>query len=223
MATSNPSTELTVWGVGTSRALRAHWAVRELGLSYRTEQIQSRSGQTQTEAYTRLDPRQKIPLLQDGDFILSESSAIITYLGEHHDSEGERLVPRDPRQRARYNEWVSFICMELDATSLYVLRRHEGLPQIYGESPVANAAARAYFAKMIDAAAVRFGTDRDYVLGDRFSGADILLMTILTWIQGLEPPIAAPSVFDAYHDRIAARPAYQAAVIANTPEGPRAP
>ncbi len=189
-------TNLTVYGVGTSRALRAHWAMAELGLSYRTEQIQSRSGQTQTAAYTKLDPRQKIPVLQDGDFILSESSAIITYLAENYGSPGQQLVPTDPQQRARYNEWVSFISMELDATSLYVLRRHEGLPQLYGAAPAATEVARAYFLKMIDAAAVRFGGRTTYLLGDDFSGADMLMMTILGWIRRLEPPLAAPDVFE---------------------------
>ncbi|MGI9475419.1 MAG: glutathione S-transferase family protein [Hyphomicrobiaceae bacterium] len=216
-------TKLTVYGVGTSRALRAHWAMAELGLPYRTEQIQSRSGQTQTPAYTQLDPRQKIPVLQDDDFILSESSAIITYLAETYGTPDNQLVPTDPRQRARYNEWVSFICMELDATSLYVLRRHEGLPQIYGEAPVANQAARAYFTRMIEAAAVRFDENCPYLLGERFTGADMLMMTILGWAKNLEPPIPLPAVFEVLHDRIAERPAYQSAVIANTPEGPRAP
>lgn len=214
---------LTVYGVGTSRALRAHWAMAELDLSYQTEPVQSRSGQTQTAAYTKLDPRQKIPVLQDGDFILSESSAIITYLAENYGGPGTQLVPTDAKQRARYNEWVSFICMELDATSLYVLRRHEGLPQIYGAAPVATGVARAYFTKMIEAAAVRFGDQKTYLLGDGFSGADMLMMTILGWAKRLEPPIALPLTFEAYHDRIAERPAFQAAVLANTPEGPRAP
>ena len=161
-------TNLTVYGVGTSRAVRAHWAMAELGLSYRTEQVQSRSGQTQTEAYTKLDPRQKIPMLQDGDFILVESSAIITYLAENYGGPDRQLVPTDVRQRARYNEWVSFICMELDATSLYVLRRHEGLPQIYGAAPVATEVARAYFTKMIEAAAMRYAGRSTYLLGDDF-------------------------------------------------------
>ncbi len=215
--------KLTVYGVGTSRALRAHWAMAELDLTYRTEQIQSRSGQTQTSAYTQLDPRQKIPVLQDGDFVLSESSAIITYLAENHGRPDRQLVPRDAQQRARYNEWVSFICMELDATSLYVLRRHEGLPQIYGESPVASKVARDYFTKMIEAAAVRFADGRPYLLGDQFSGADMLMMTILIWAKRLEPPLALPVAFEDLHDRIAKRPAYQAAVAANTPEGPLSP
>ena len=39
--------------------------------------------------------------------------------------------------------------MEIDATTLYVLRRHEALPAIYGEAPTANAAARGYFDRMI--------------------------------------------------------------------------
>ena len=213
--------DLTVYGVGTSRTLRAHWAMAELGLAYHTEQIQSRSGQTTTPAYTALDPRQKVPVLKDGDFVLSESATIVTYLGESYGNAERALVPIEPKQRARYNEWISFICMELDATSLYVLRRHEGLPQIYGEAPVASKVAREYFIKMIDAAATKFGTDHMHVLGGNFSGADIIMMTVLPWAKRLHIPL--PAVFEIYHDRMVKRPAYQAALLANTPEGPQAP
>lgn len=209
--------DITVYGIVTSRALRAHWALAELALPYRTELIGSRTGQTQTEAYTRLDPRQKIPVLKDGDFVLTESAVIVTYLGEKYGKPGQRLVPTDLQERARYNEWVSFICMELDATSLYVLRRHEGLPDIYGEAPVASQVAREYFSKMIEAAAVRFGRDRPYLLGDEFTGADLIMMTVLPWARRLD--IALPAVFEVYHDRIADRPTYQAALIANNPAG----
>lgn len=204
-----------MYGVITARALRVHWALAELGLPYRTEPVQSRSGQTATDAYTRLDPRQKIPVLRDGDFILTESAAIVTYLAERYGSPETMLVPADIEQRARYNEWMSFICMELDATSLYVLRRHEGLPQIYGAAPEACTVARAYFSKMIEAAAVRLGYDQPYLLGTAFSPADLMMMTVLAWAKRLD--IALPAVFDTYHDRIAARPAYQAALIANNP------
>lgn len=207
--------DITVYGIVTSRALRAHWALAELDLPYCTEPVGSRTGQTQTEAYTRLDPRQKIPVLKDGDFVLTESAVIVTYLGEKYGRPGKQLVPTDLQDRARYNEWVSFVCMELDATSLYVLRRHEGLPDIYGEAPVASKVAREYFSKMIEAAAVRFGTDRQYLLGDNFTGADLIMMTVLPWARRLD--IALPAVFEAYHDRIAGRPAYQAALIANNP------
>lgn len=213
-------TNLVIYGVGTSRTLRAHWAMAELGLTYRTEQIQSRSGQTTTPEYTALDPRQKVPVLQDGDFVLTESAVIVTYLGENYGSPALQFVPTDPKRRARYNEWMSFICMELDATSLYVVRRHEGLPHIYGESPVACGVAREYFSKMIGAAAVRHDGSAPYLLGETFTGVDLVMMTMLPWAKRLELPL--PDVFETYHDRIAERPAYQAAIIANTPEGPKA-
>ena len=71
---------LTLWGIGSPRSMRAHWALHELSLCYVTRPIRSRGGTTQTPAYTALNPRQKIPLLQDGDFTIGESAAIVAYL-----------------------------------------------------------------------------------------------------------------------------------------------
>ena len=51
----------------------------------------------------------------------------------------------------------------------------------------------------------------------------VLLSRTTAAIGRMALPLALPAVFEPYHDRIAARPAYQAAVMANTPEGPRAP
>jgi glutathione S-transferase len=72
--------KLILWGVGTSRTIRAHWAMAELGLAYETRPIGARTGETQTAEYTQLNPRQKIPLLQDDDFCIGESAAIVAYL-----------------------------------------------------------------------------------------------------------------------------------------------
>ena len=74
--TDEPRRRLVLWGVGTIRTLRAHWALHELGLDYESRPILARSGETKTQEYTRLNPRQKIPLLQDGDFKIAESPAI---------------------------------------------------------------------------------------------------------------------------------------------------
>ena len=66
------SGRLLLWGVGTSRTLRAHWMLAELDLPYERRPITSRSGETLTPDYTRLNPSQKIPTLQDGEFVLTE-------------------------------------------------------------------------------------------------------------------------------------------------------
>ena len=80
-------------------------------------------------------------------FALSAAHILIVQVILDHPV-ADRWVPVEGR---------TFIAMELDATSLYVLRRHEGLPEIYGEAPTANRAARDYFDRMIEAAATRTG------------------------------------------------------------------
>jgi len=114
---------LVLWGVGTSRTIRAHWAMQELGLAYETRPIGPRTGETKTAEYTALNPRQKIPLLQDGDFTIGESAAIVADLSRTYSTPENALIPEPRRQYAAWLEWCFFIVAELDSTSLYVMRR----------------------------------------------------------------------------------------------------
>jgi len=208
--------DLTLWGIGTSRTMRAHWMLLELGLDYECQPIQSRTGETQTDEFKRLNPRHKIPVLRHGPFVLTESAAIIQYLSETFPHVTEVYVPGDAASRARLNEWCYFIMSELDAGSLYVVRRHDGLKQIYGEAPTAVESAKSYFLHNIEAMAARIGSDNTYVLGDRLSVADILLMTCLDWAASCGIPL--PETVSHYRQRVALRPAYQAALKKNFAE-----
>lgn len=210
---SDAENERVVWGVVSSRAMRVHWALAELGLTYRTVAIETRTPAMETPEFLAVNPRKKIPVFQDGTLVLTESPAIVTYLAERYSTDERRLIPTSHAARGHYFEWMSFVSMELDATSLYVLRRHEALPNIYGEAPAANEAARGYFARMMDAAALRLADQRVYLLGDAFSGADILMMTCLDW--AIRYDCALPEPFMDYRDRVAKRPGYLAATQAN--------
>lgn len=202
-----------LWGVGTSRTIRAHWALIELNLSYKTEIIRTRTTDTETAAFKSVNPRQKIPVLQDGTLTMGESAAIVTYLAESYSTEQVSLIPDNPKARAKYFEWMSFICMELDATSLYVLRRHWSLPEIYGDSPVANKASEEYFNRMITAADKLKNPKQTYLLETGFSGVDILMTTTLKWAIDYNQRI--PTNFMEYLDHMSNRPGYIAALEAN--------
>ena len=202
-----------LWGVGTSRTIRAHWALIELNLSYKTEIIRTRTTATETAAFKSVNPRQKIPVLQDGTLTMGESAAIVTYLAESYSTEQVSLIPDNPKARAKYFEWMSFICMELDATSLYVLRRHWSLPEIYGDSPVANKASEDYFNRMITAADKLKNPKQKYLLETGFSGVDILMTTTLKWAIDYNQKI--PNDFMEYLDHMVNRPGYIAALEAN--------
>jgi glutathione S-transferase len=211
---------LHLWGVSTSRTLRAVWALHELSLEYEAHPIQPRTGETKTDEFTRINPRQKIPVLQDGEFIVAESPAIIAYLSDTYGTDDNALIPRDPRLRATWLEWCFHIAMELDATSLYVMRRHRELKHIYGDAPVAVESASQYFETQLRHVVHALGDGRHYLVGGRFSSADMLLTTCLVWAIGYG--VAVPPVCCDYVERIAARPAYQEALRANLAPPPTA-
>ena len=206
--------KLVLWGVGTPRTLRAHWALHELGLTYETRPILSRSGETKTSEYTALNPRQKIPLLQDGEFVLGESAAIVAYLARKYMRAGCKLVPDEPDDHARWLEWCFFIATELDSTTLYVIRRHgTNLGHIYVDAPEVVTQAGEYFRHQLRHVETALVDDRSYLMGDEFTTADILLSTCLTW--AIDYGVGIGDIEQQYLARTMARPAYLSGLKAN--------
>lgn len=209
MTDEQQASGLVLWGAGTTRTLRPHWVLHELGLDYEKRLIGSRTGETRTAAFRALNPRGKIPVLQDGPLVLAESAAIINYLVETY-APDSGLVPRPgtPR-RALYDQWCFFVMTELDAHTLYVLRRHEDLAPLYGAAPNAVQAAREGFARQVAAVTRTLRSGGSYLLGDGFTCADVLLTTCLTWAQYCKIPLA--SELAEYVQRLTARSAYRTA------------
>jgi len=144
---------------------------------------------------------------------LTESAAIIQYLSETFANSKELYLPNDARSRATLSEWCYFIFSELDAASLYVVRRHEGLKHFYGEAPVAVESAKDYLLHNLAAMASRVVSDGPYLFGDRLSTADVLLMTCLYWATAIEVLLSDTVLH--YRERLRQRPAYNAAFKRN--------
>lgn len=208
--------ELTVWGIGTPRTLRVHWMMEEFGIAYENRPIRSRGGETTTPDFLALNPKHKIPVLQHGDSVLTESAAIVTYISEAFPAPDGFFIPRDAASRARLNEWCFFIMTELDALSLYVIRKHLDLPDIYGEAPGAIEAAKDNFVDLTGALFDGVGEDREFLMTEGLSIADILLTTCIQSAQ--RRGIAVPEFFVAYNERMSQRPAFKRALAVNNPE-----
>ena len=208
-----PDPAITLWGHNSGRAMRVLWMLEELGLDYEHHPVGARTGETKTDDYTRLNPKQKIPTFRHGDLVLTESPAIVSYLVDAFNPPAGFHAPRDPAGRAKVNEWVVFVAMELDAHSLYVIRRHDALSDIYGKAPEAVASAKDYYLKQLNAVAPRVEAAGKYLFGDDFSIADIMLMTVLDW--GRMYGIHLPPALGAYQRRVGERAAYRRAFERN--------
>ena len=207
--------DLTLWGAGSSRTMRPHWMLLELGLAYEFHPLLSRSDAALSDEFRQLNPRHKIPVLRHGSFVLTESAAIVQYLADTFGDPARLHLPVDPAERARVNEWNYFVMSELDAGSLYVIRRHNGLKHIYGEAPAAVTSAQAYFLRNLQAMIPQMDSGKSYLFGERLSVADLLLITCLDW--ALSCGISLPERRNQYRGRVTSRPAYQAARQRNFP------
>lgn len=207
--------QLTLWGIGTPRTLRAHWILTEFGLPYESRPITSRSGETKTPEFLALNPKHKIPVLQHGDSVLTESAAIVTYVSEAFDPPSGFYIPSDAAARAKLNEWCFFIMTELDALSLYVIRKHQDLHALYGEAPGAIEAAKDNFSDLTGALFDGTGENHEFLLPEGMSVADILLTTCIQSAQ--RRGIEMPDYFLDYNERLSQRPAFQEALAINKP------
>lgn len=208
--------DLTLWGIGTPRTMRAHWMLIEYGLDYDSRPIQPRTGETMTAAFLALNPKHKVPVLRHGEIVLSESAAILGYISEAFPTPPGFFEPKDAALRAKLAEWCFFIMMELDALSLYVIRRHGDLHAIYGEAPNAVACAKEYFREQAGAVFANFAADRATLIPEGMSVADILLTTCID--SALRRAMVVPPPLIPYFERMSARPAYQRAVARNFPD-----
>jgi glutathione S-transferase len=68
------------------------------------------TGEQHQPAFQRINPRGLVPVLVDGDFVLTESSAILKYLGDKYESP---FYPRDPQMRARIHERLDWVITDV--------------------------------------------------------------------------------------------------------------
>ncbi len=207
-------TSIKIWGAGTPRSMRPIWLAEELELEYQLMPIGPRTGETQTPEYTRMNRKQKIPFLSDGRVHLSESLAISRYLLSAYPN-GRVFLPESREEKAKEDEWCCYIYGELDETSLYVMRRHGELADIYGASEQVVAAAAGYLGRHLNVLADHL-QGNEHLMAQGFSLPDLLLTTCLDW--AIFYGVDLPQPVADYRDRIAQRPAYQKAMQINYPD-----
>lgn len=202
---------IQLYGHAKTRSLRVSWMLEELGTEYQFIDVDLSSGAARREPFVTLNPGGKVPVLVDGDLILTESAAIVTYLGDQY-APGSMVPTVGTLLRARYEQWCYFAVTELEQPLWNMAKHRFALPE-----------ARRVPA-MIDCAAWEFGRalkilekglQAPFIFGEHFSAADILLGHTLQWAQAFKLEISSPSILD-YLQRLSTRPALARAVARET-------
>lgn len=196
---------LTIWGhAGSSNVAKVMWAVGELGIAHRRHDAGGRFGIT--AAYRALNPNGRIPTIEDDDFVLWESNAVVRYLAAKHGA----LCPDHPRARADADRWMDWSGTTL-AGAIAGLREAYKAPE--DRRDAARIAAATETAGAVVGILDRVLAGRPHVAGDTFSTGDIALGPLVhRWcIAPVDKP-RTPMVADWY-ERMKRRPAFMAHVV----------
>jgi glutathione S-transferase len=188
---------LTIYGVYRSRASRNIWLANELGLTFRHVPViqvyrlsdPSAPGaplHTRSTEFLKVNPNGHIPTIDDDGFVLHESLAINLYLARKH---GGPLAGADVKEEGLMAMWSLWAATEVEGRALTVMQNRVAKPAAERDAKLAD----AMVAELRGPLAVLDAALRDggYLVGKRFSVADINVAEVVRYAQ------AAPELFEA--------------------------
>jgi glutathione S-transferase len=184
---------------GLVRDLRVRWALEEAGLPYEVQLVE-RGPEQATAEFRAWQPYGQVPAYEEDGLTLFESGAIVLHIAE----KSEALMPKTLRAQVLQWSLAALNSVEM-ATMLPMLMRFGGVP----DGAPRDWALDFCRARLRDTAAVL--KDRDYIVCERFTAADILMATVLSELRDTDLVEKEPGIA-AYHARCLARPAYKKAL-----------
>jgi len=202
---------LTVHHLGISQSDRIVWLCEELGIPYELIRYE-RDSQTRLApaAYRALSPSGTAPVITDGDFVLGESGAIVQYMIETY-GDGRLLVGSHAPNYSDFLYWFHFANGSFMPAALI-----NSITQHLGDNPT-MAGLRSRLDRGYEQIENRLGKFA-FLAGDTFTAADIMILFPLTTMRVFSPrDISAYPNICGYLQRIAARPAFQRAMLKADP------
>ncbi|NIA55343.1 glutathione S-transferase family protein [Massilia sp. TW-1] len=195
---------LTFFHAPNSRSGATRILLEELGAPYDLHVLNLKKNEQRAPAYLAVNPMGKVPAIVHDDALVTEQPAIFIHLADLFPDAGLAPAPGDPL-RGPYLRWLAFYGSSFEPAINDVAMKREPAPPMmcpYGD-----------FDTML-ATLTRQLRAGPYLLGERFSAADVLWGTALGWMTMFKLVPELPEVM-AYIDRVSSRPAARRAAEAD--------
>jgi glutathione S-transferase len=190
--------KLTFFHSPNTRSAGAFILLEELGASYDLHILNMKAAEQRGAEYLKVNPMGKVPAILHGDALVTEQVALFIYLADLFPEAGLTPGLGDPL-RGPYLRWLAYYgsCFE-PAVVDRAMKREPAPPSMcpYGD-----------FDTMLQTLVDQLKKG-PYILGDRFTAADVLWVTSLTWITAFKLVPELPEIMD-YIGRINRRPSVE--------------
>jgi len=192
---------LRIYGIARTRAFRALWVAKELGLDYQHLPIEIGDDGAKSPEFLAINPNGRLPVIVDGDFVLFESLAITLYLAKKHSS--GKLYPGTLEGEARAWQWSLWAVTEVDRGvniwSLHAVRLSPGERNNVLREEALKVIASPF--KVLDATVAQ----QPYLLGNEFTVADLNVAAVIS--RAVDMDLSAWLHLKAWLTRCLGRPA----------------
>ena len=201
-----PVSPLRIYGIARTRAFRAIWIAKELGLPFEHIPVEIGAAGARKPDYLAINPNGRLPAIDDAGFILWESLAITLYLAKKHSTGG--LYPATLDGEAKAWQWSLWSVQEVDRGvniwSLHAVR----LPPAERDRERREEALRVLEApfRVLDGALAGSG----YLLGRQFTVADLNVAAVIS--RAIDMELASTPHLQAWLRRCLERPAAREAL-----------
>jgi glutathione S-transferase len=192
-------------------SLLPHMVLREIGAPFELRLVDRTKEAQRSVDYLRLNPNGRIPVLEDGELVLFETAAIVLHLVDRHPDAG-LAPPVGTPQRAQFYKWMVHLTNTPQAEYRAWFYPHEHVSDS-ASAPSVKAAAGERLGRMFDVVADQLG-DGPWLLGERFSAADLFLLMLVRWGRAMPHPPRLVARLADHASRVLARPAVQATFAA---------
>ena len=193
---------LTLYYTPRTCALATHIALIDAGADYTLNRIDFAKGEQRAPDFLALNPKGRVPALVTPQGILTETTALLTYLAQSFPKAA--LAPTDPFALAQLQSFTAFL-----SSTLHVAHAHGPRGSRWTDDPAAQAALKAYVTTSVTAAfkLVEDGMlQGPFVMGDTYTIADPYLFTMSTWIEGDQVDTAQIPRVMAHREMMSKRP-----------------
>lgn len=190
-----------------TRAGRPRWILEEIGAPYELVRLDMSKGEHKQPDYMKIHPHGAVPALVDGDLAMFESAAICAYLADKFPE--KRLAPPiGSPARGLYYQWLVYSMATLEPPVLQIFLNTVMLPEAQ-RSAAAVEEGRTKFAEVARVLEQAL-TGKNFILGEQFSAADVMIGSTLVWAQFMGLLTGHPEL-EGYAKRLSERPAFQSA------------
>lgn len=200
---------IKVFGYPNSRTLRITWLLEELGLEYDYQLVDLAKAEHRSEGYLAINPNGKVPAIADGELVLFESAAIVSYLADKYGD--NQIIPElGTSERGLYEQWNRFAVCELEQPLWTFAKSKFALPKEHRVAQIQPTCVWE-FQQVLRILSQGLG-EQEFIVGERFSPADILIGQTLLWAMAFKQQIPQANLLE-YFKRLSARPAMAAAQV----------